>query len=167
MAVTLKTCLRCEEKKELNEFGKDKYKEDGRCIYCRTCIREKGITYYASHKELCTQATVKWREKNRERYLAYHRKESKESQRVRRHRYADFGITIEDYDDMYIQQGGCCATCGIHQSELDSRLAVDHCHDTSVVRGLLCKRCNQGIGLFNDDTELFGNIIKYLERKGG
>jgi len=78
-----------------------------------------------------------------------------------------FGITIQDYDDMYIEQGGRCATCGTHQSKLGRRLHIDHCHKTGIVRGLLCHNCNVGIGNLKDDITIMKNIIKYLERVGG
>ncbi len=74
-----------------------------------------------------------------------------------------YGITIEDFDAMYIEQGGCCAICGTHQSEMDRRLSIDHNHKTKQVRGLLCRKCNAGIGHFDDNLEILKNTIKYLE----
>ena len=66
-----------------------------------------------------------------------------------KHRY---GITAAEYDAMYEAQKGCCAICGKHAEAGSSpahwknKLAVDHCHDTGKVRGLLCNDCNAGIG---------------------
>ena len=66
-----------------------------------------------------------------------------------KHRY---GITAAEYDAMYETQKGCCAICGKHAEAGSSpahwknKLAVDHCHDTGKVRGLLCNDCNAGIG---------------------
>ncbi|MCH8329663.1 MAG: hypothetical protein IIB81_04705, partial [Nanoarchaeota archaeon] len=53
-----------------------------------------------------------------------------------------YGLTIEDYNNMFIEQGGCCGICGTHQSKLKLRLAVDHDQKTGKVRGLLCNNCN-------------------------
>ena len=75
----------------------------------------------------------------------------------------NFNITIEEYDSIYINQGGCCAICGIHQSKLNRRFAVDYCHETGVVRGLLCGNCNNGLGRFMDNTNRLRNAIKYIE----
>lgn len=62
-----------------------------------------------------------------------------ENQRVLRYKQV-YGITVEDYDRMFDEQGGVCAICG---NGTKRRLAVDHNHETGVVRGLLCPRCNQ------------------------
>ena len=75
-----------------------------------------------------------------------------------KHRY---GITSADYDYMYSSQGGCCAICrkpaeeGNSPAHWKNKLAVDHCHDTGKVRGLLCNDCNAGIGhLANESVAL-------------
>lgn len=74
-----------------------------------------------------------------------------------------YGISIQDYDGMYIEQGGRCAICGVHQSKLTRRLEIDHCHETLLVRGLLCHNCNVGLGHFNNDIDLLENVIQYLK----
>jgi len=48
--------------------------------------------------------------------------------------------------------------------EEDRDLAVDHCHQTGKIRGLLCKKCNIGIGFFNDDEWLLRDAADYVER---
>lgn len=62
---------------------------------------------------------------------------------------------------MLREQGGTCAIC--HGTETVGRLAVDHCHSTGRVRGLLCTNCNQAIGKLKDDSQLLRNAINYLE----
>jgi len=75
-----------------------------------------------------------------------------------------FGITPEQYDLMFTMQNGYCAICNIHQSKLKYRLAVDHCHTTGKVRGLLCSACNKALGVFNDSITTLNVAIKYLEK---
>lgn len=70
----------------------------------------------------------------------------------------NFGITLLDFLDMEKQQSGKCAIC----DELCADLHVDHCHDTGVVRGLLCGSCNRGIGLLRDDPGILMNAVNYL-----
>jgi hypothetical protein len=79
-----------------------------------------------------------------------------------------YGITIEEYEEMYERQEGVCALCGraetsTYRSE-PRRLAVDHCHDTGKVRALLCSNCNTGLGSFMHDPELLQRAISYLDR---
>jgi hypothetical protein len=74
-----------------------------------------------------------------------------------------YGITLEDYNRMFNKQGGCCAICGKHQSELRKKLHVDHNHKTGKVRGLLCQNCNSVIGQSYENREILNNAILYLE----
>lgn len=73
-----------------------------------------------------------------------------------------FGITLEQYNECFKAQKGCCAICGTHQSELKKALSVDHCHVTKRNRSLLCDRCNVAIGLFGDNPKLLEMAAAYL-----
>jgi len=79
-----------------------------------------------------------------------------------------FGITIEDYLQMYEGQDGKCAICdkpGESYAGSDGRsktLVVDHCHDTKKIRKLLCSDCNKGLGSFKDSPDLLNKAIEYL-----
>lgn len=87
-------------------------------------------------------------------------------QRNRRYRKV-YGITPDQYDAMLTGQGGRCAICGNPPDpngvRAASRLHVDHCHETGRVRGLLCSRCNQGLGYFRDDENLLLAAVRYLK----
>ena len=76
----------------------------------------------------------------------------------------EYGITINDYEKIFEEQGGCCAICGIHQSELKKSLDIDHCHTSGKVRGLLCNKCNQGLGLFQEERDFLASAISYLQQ---
>jgi hypothetical protein len=70
-----------------------------------------------------------------------------------KHRY---GITAAEYDRMFAEQHGVCAICGkpadaTQPKHWGRKLAVDHCHDTGKVRGLLCFSCNTGVGLLGTE----------------
>lgn len=79
-----------------------------------------------------------------------------------------YGITAEDYYNMLAAQDNKCAVCEseeVNNSRVSSnKLFIDHCHDTGKVRGLLCSKCNHGIGLLNDDTALLQKAIEYLNK---
>lgn len=80
-----------------------------------------------------------------------------------------FGITIADYEAMRERQNGVCAICKQPETAMEvksgtiKRLAVDHCHRTKKIRGLLCWRCNGALGKVEDSTALLHSMIKYLE----
>ena len=80
-------------------------------------------------------------------------------------RHKNTGCSKEKYNDLYIKQKGCCAICGKHASEFKSALCADHCHETKEVRGLLCGKCNRGIGNLNDDVVLLTSAIHYLTKE--
>jgi len=74
-----------------------------------------------------------------------------------------YGLTFEDYEAMLERQSGGCAICGTTEVRgFGDRLAVDHCHDTNTVRGILCGNCNRGIGNFNHDPALLLAAAGYL-----
>jgi hypothetical protein len=73
-----------------------------------------------------------------------------------------YGITWEERETLLKSQEGCCAICKKLESQFKSRLAIDHCHTTGRIRGLLCVRCNTGIGNLNS-PELLTAATKYLQ----
>lgn len=78
---------------------------------------------------------------------------------------AKYDISLDEYNEIFIKQDGKCAVCGKHQSEIKTALAVDHCHSTGKVRGLLCGNCNRGIGMLQDDIENLRCAILYLNKR--
>jgi superfamily II helicase len=134
-----KTCSKCKQEKDISQFNKNKRNKDGFQYFCKKCKLEQDRKYYVTEK--------------------FHLKNLK--QRMRQ-----FGKTIEDYNILFEKQHGCCAICGKHQSEFNNRFMIDHNHITGQIRGLLCRNCNCGIGLFYSDergTELLKKSIKYIE----
>jgi hypothetical protein len=80
-----------------------------------------------------------------------------------------FKITGDDYSKLLTAQGGGCAICKCaethtYKSGKLKELAVDHCHDTGTVRGLLCANCNRALGYFQDDLERITRAIDYLRK---
>jgi hypothetical protein len=78
------------------------------------------------------------------------------------HRYRDirvkYGLTPEQYDAMVLAQDSKCAICG----DVMIQVNVDHDHETSKVRELLCQLCNQGLGCFKDRPDVLELAIEYL-----
>lgn len=116
----------------------------------------------------------------RQEYMRQYRLENKDAlnTKVRERKAADktiqrasklkerYGITLEEYDNMLKEQGGGCKICGSPDPKRkgSKHLVVDHCHATGKVRGLLCYRCNVGLGNFEDGPAL---VLKAYEYLGG
>lgn len=90
----------------------------------------------------------------------------KQRRRRRQELQQKYGITLEQYEERYAQQGGRCAICAgpLLTRKMDHFAHVDHCHKSAAVRGLLCFRCNLAIGQFGDDLDRLRAAIQYLER---
>lgn len=102
----------------------------------------------------------KWRDDKRA-YNATEQGKRNNRNRVLRFQY---GITIEEYDVLANAQGNCCAICGRNSSaDQYGVLHVDHDHKTGAVRGLLCGRCNRGLGQFEDVPERLEKAVTYLK----
>ncbi len=114
---------------------------------CRDCLIEKPLESFAwkgsgQRKDICKvcHADREW------------------ARRLKK----EYGIIPEDYDRMFLEQGGVCLICKEPPSGRVIRLAVDHNHETGQVRGLLCVDCNNGIGRLGDSIELLESAIEYL-----
>ena len=106
--------------------------------------------------EKSKQSSKKWRDENKDY--------NKSRQRKYQLKY-NYGITEEDYNFMLQQQGGKCAICSSDKPTGKWKVfAVDHCHHTNVIRGLLCNECNRGIGLLGDDSQRLRAAANYLDK---
>jgi nitrate/TMAO reductase-like tetraheme cytochrome c subunit len=105
-----------------------------------------------------------WRLRNKERLALYEKsRRLKVIIRSRNHSLKKlYGITQSEYELLFESQNGECAICHVHQNDLKVRLAVDHCHETNRIRGLLCRSCNTAIGHLRDDVNILQSAIKYL-----
>ena len=86
-----------------------------------------------------------------------------------KYRLARYGLTTEDYNKLVAKQNFVCAICKQPETAIDGAtqetkvLSIDHCHNSKKVRGLLCGKCNFGLGKFNDDVKLLEAAINYLK----
>lgn len=121
---------------------------------CSRCRKNRDIKFFwkkgsrlCSHCKDCERKRKKKYKQNPEYHRNYilHKK---------------YGINLKDYQEMFLRQGGKCATC---RGDNNGRtFHVDHSHSTGKVRGLLCVHCNQALGLVADNTEILQNMIHYL-----
>jgi hypothetical protein len=177
-----KQCPDCGALRPLEEFGRNKARPDGRAYYCKPCFRRRAGEHYRKARE-AAGAVVRPREAHPDgmkrcaqcrevKVLADFDKARSQSGghncyckpcRRDRDRAARFlrvyGLTLEARDELIREQGGTCAIC-----REAPPVHVDHDHVTGRVRGVVCFRCNSGIGQFSDRAELMHRAIDYLER---
>jgi hypothetical protein len=135
LLVTEKTCSCCKEIKEINLFPMISKKLQYRSAICKSCRNKRRQEKRAEDPQ---------KEKIRTRKRALQSK---------------YGLTLEDYDNMYTSQQGKCKICNTSYD----LLCIDHCHNTSKIRGLLCNSCNTGIGHLKDNVQFLKSAIQYLE----
>lgn len=137
-----RTCRVCDATKPMTDFKQDPTCANG---YRHTCLD-------------CFRADQRARHENGKGNADY---QARLNQTRRRHDLKrKYGISDSEYAALHEAQGGKCRICGASQGE--RRLAVDHCHSSGVVRGLLCGSCNQGLGFFKDDVDLMQQAIAYV-----
>lgn len=141
---TEKQCTGCKTIKPLSEFGPLKTGQLGLQPRCRKCMAEKA-----------RRERERWNAdpRRREQYLDMHRRAAVKGA------YGPDGIAAYER----IQRGEPCDVCG-HRLEGKRGMAIDHCHDSGRVRGILCKDCNLVLGWMNDDPARLRALADYLER---
>jgi transposase-like protein len=149
-----KRCSRCQLTKPASEFPARLREPTLLDHWCRACHAEK-----AKVRQMRVKASPELRVRSR-------RLNRNVQLRIK------FGITLERYDALHAAQGGVCAICrgaqvGRNSTGGPRELAVDHDHKTGTVRGLLCDRCNVGLGTFGDDPSLLRHAAGYLQSPPG
>lgn len=142
--MVLKTCPRCKKEKSITEFQKNRKAKDGLQYHCKSCRSE-------------IDCRPEKRQQDRERYHA--NRDAWKNQDTKR----KYGISLEEYNKILMTQNGVCAICG-EKCSSGRNLAIDHCHSTGVIRGLLCGNCNLSIGKFKDSISILQNAINYLRK---
>lgn len=163
--MTEKSCRICGQLKPVSEFYEMAGMADGHRNECKACNLQQKRERYLRDPEVAKARVKKWQHDNAERYNAAQRarRQRPEVKAAERggHLKRKFGLTSEQYDEMFEHQGGVCWICGEPPAESQA-LDVDHDHTTGEVRALLCRNCNQGIGKFHENPELLMTAAAYL-----
>lgn len=136
----MKRCSKCKFPKDESEFCKDRSRPDGLNHRCNLCNTSHVQDIAARQKK---QFGEKEYRRRRRKYELTHY----------------YGISTEDYANLVEKQGDKCAICG---TKPEAYLAIDHCHKTNRIRGLLCRKCNSAIGLFDDNPLRIQRALDYL-----
>jgi hypothetical protein len=166
--------------KPLDAFYRHRHTRDGHQNQCKACVAPRQAAYRAANKERRAALSSAWHNANRDRVAARgktYREANKEriAERTPAKRLRQMGLTPERYDELLASQGGGCAICGSADSrQPGARFHIDHdgqagcCPPNRACdncrRGLLCRPCNIGIGLFDHDPERLLAAAAYLQR---
>ena len=112
--------------------------------------------YYLDNKKKINEQNNAWYYANREEEI---------KKRVISNRKRQYGMTPEMIEQMLASQNGCCAICRDDKPGGRGHWHIDHDHETGQVRGLLCQRCNSGLGFFRDNITILEGAINYLHRE--
>lgn len=144
-----KICTNCKKRKAISKFHKRLNLRDEHDSWCKECRSKSSKKYYKENKNKRTKTQNKWEKRNPNYRKEYGLK-----------RY--YNMTLEDHEQMYLKQNGCCAICDVPIEY--NNIKTDHDHKTGKVRGLLCARCNHLLaGL--DDVEFFNRAMVYLDEQ--
>ena len=139
--VNAQVCNVCGELKPYSDFTRIKGCKDGREGTCKACTRKR---------------SRRWAINNREQY-----RRNMRSANLKR----NYGLTVEEYEEILRAQDNRCALCGSDEpggTRVNRHFHVDHCHETGATRGLLCQRCNTGLGLLGDNLSGLMQAVRYL-----
>ena len=130
----MKNCTKCGVEKPLSDFNTRS--DNGKFLgSCKSCVKE-----YSKNQHL---KNINKR-KNQKLEKAY-------------------GISLDKKLSMLKKQNNKCEICG-NEFKTNKSAHVDHCHKTGNVRGLLCTKCNPGIGFFEDSIDKLKSALLYLEK---
>jgi hypothetical protein len=135
-----KRCNRCKRTKNHRYFAHDTTRYDGLQSYCKQCRNEAQNVWRQKHP-------AKWRDMQRDKWLK-----------------KLYGISLIAFRRLLKAQEKCCAICRTHYSY--RAFDVDHNHHTGKVRGVLCSRCNRGLGAFHDSPSRLRDALTYLAWHG-
>jgi len=143
----LKRCNKCLADLPLSMFHRESRNKDGRKYTCKTCQN-------ADKRERRARNPEKVAEENKRR------RESRGPTRWERLSRL-YNLSKEEYYSLLESQGNCCAIC----KTVHKKYHVDHCHESGIVRGILCSKCNTGLGKFNDNPDMLMLAVRYLKKE--
>lgn len=137
LEATMKTCIKCDESKPLDEFHRRSVSRDGRRGSCNVCRNAQQVAWQATVPDYVRRKNLKH----------------------------NHDITPEQFDDLLAAQNGKCACCFTSEPGGSHGIFnVDHNHETGQIRGLLCWDCNVAIGKLGDTLEGVERAVAYMRR---
>lgn len=168
-----KRCSTCKQAKACDSFYKNRCARDGFAHECKECARNRvRSAYYKTDERRATDraryqsrvGTPEGKARLYESNRKYKQSEKGKLAAWARYLLKNYAMSLEAYDRLLESQGGRCAVCRV-KPQPGRRLHIDHDHVTYRVRGILCGKCNQAIGLLNENPVLFDRAKSYLQSR--
>lgn len=144
-------CKSCGSEKAVSLFYANPKLIRGHYATCRACWDERARKWRNQNWPSAYSTRRDYKQRNRDRVASLTRKSQLK---------VKYGMTVDAYNELFSKQGGVCAICGLKSTR---PLCVDHCHASGKIRGLLCDKCNRGIGCFKDDPELMIKAAEFIQ----
>lgn len=150
-------------KKRMQEIKSDpiKYAEYLEKEKQRGKQKRKNIQNDVLRKQKYNEYQKKYAKQNKDKLKDYNSRSHDEWRK--RNLARRYGMTIESYNLLIESQNNVCVIC----LKKPEKFHVDHCHESGIVRGLLCSKCNTSLGLLQEDVKNFNRAIQYLEKHKG
>lgn len=135
---------------------------------CAPCYqRQRKLNDPEKVREIARKTTKKRRHERGQERLDWELRWRRSNKSALKNSYLKhkYGITLQQYQEISKSQDDVCAICRQKNTRsVDSGLVVDHCHETEIVRGLLCHNCNVALGSFRDNESFLQSAIDYLRK---
>lgn len=159
-----KNCTVCKLNKSTKEFCFDKRMKLKLSSKCKACNYLKLKEWRAKNRLKVNESNKAYKKRHPEQTRQHRLKHSKiyyKKTGWKKRILKRYGISYTTFESMKLEQKNKCAICDKEEVELH----IDHCHKTGKIRGLLCQKCNTGIGLLGDDLLILNKAVKYLNEK--
>lgn len=148
----MKWCRSCQQLLPKESFGRNRASYDRLQSRCKPCSVASVTASRRKNPQAHRDSSKRWSELNPQKNLDARMK-------------LEYGLPPGSYNAMFAAQNGRCAICGTNKPGGGAkRLAVDHCHATARIRGLLCSSCNHGLGRFKDNSAALRAAADYVDK---
>lgn len=166
----MKLCVKCNIHKEESEFYRHRNTADNLRPQCKACHKFLGAVWRKTNRVRYQKSNRDWYHKNREyrattisKWAIKNKDKVYKINQERAWKAQGIVFTVEQREVLLKAQDGRCTICGLRETKNSRRLAVDHCHATGKIRGLLCDNCNRRIvPIIEKHIDLLPRAREYL-----